>query len=143
MCLVPLFCGYSSHVRRERFAAVGMLGLSGEQQQREAQGDRAVRRDVTADNCDGARRGRTAEVGLARGAKCDAGPLFRVATSAAFLRRVVSLSSATPLREIFGRAVRERRSRVSTLTTVTQSRAAEVSVSRASSLDDLRESEAS
>ena len=82
------------------------------------------------------------KVGSARGAKCDAGPLFRVAASAAFLRRVASLLSSTPSRELFGQAAQEQRSYTSALATVTQSRAAEVSVSCASSLDELRESEA-
>ena len=141
-CLVPLFCGYSSHLHRGRLAAVALPGLSGKQRQREAQGDRAVRRNATADNFDGARQSRTAEVGSARGTKCDAGPLFRVVASAAFPRRVASLSSATPPREIFGQEGRERRSHVSALTTVNNLRAAEVSVSCASSLDELRKSEA-
>ena len=137
-CLVPLFC----HLRRRRFAAAALPGLSGEQQQREAQGDRAVRREATADNFDGARRGRTEEVGSARGTKCDAGPLSRVTASAVFMSRVAFFSSATPSRDIFGQAAQEQRSRVSTLATLTQSRAAEVIVSRANSLDDLRKSEA-
>ena len=61
------------HLRRGRFAGVALLGLSNEQRQREAQGNHAVRCNTTADNCDGARQGRTAEVGSARSAKCDAG----------------------------------------------------------------------
>ena len=84
--MVPLFCSYSSHLRRGGFAVVALLGLSGKQQQREAQGDRTVRRNATADNFDGARQGKTVEVGSARGTKYNAGLLFRVAASAAFLR---------------------------------------------------------
>ena len=77
-----------------------------------------------------------------RGAKCDAGPFFRVAASEAFPRRVASLSSATPSRQLFGQVVQEQRSGANVLATVTQLRAAEASVSHASSLDELRKSEA-